>query len=68
MNFPDGGVIRQIAAGKLAMPQDPMLAGAYEVMLERYKTEAGEGAAANEPDPRRDQPTQSECDAGSAAD
>ncbi|MGC1296188.1 MAG: DUF1800 family protein, partial [Alloacidobacterium sp.] len=30
MNFPDGGVIRQIAAGKLTMPQDPMLAGTYE--------------------------------------
>jgi hypothetical protein len=49
MNFPDGGVIRQIDAGKLAMPQDPMLAGAYEVMLERYKRKQAKDAAANEP-------------------
>jgi hypothetical protein len=49
MNFPDGGVIRQIDAGKLAMPQDPMLAGAYEVMLERYKRKQAKDAAANQP-------------------
>ncbi|QNI32386.1 DUF1800 domain-containing protein [Alloacidobacterium dinghuense] len=48
MNFPDGGVIRQIDAGKLAMPQDPMLAGAYEVMLERYKRKQARDAAANQ--------------------
>ena len=46
MNFPDGGVIRQIAAGKLPTPQDPMLAGAYEVMLERYKQKQAKDAAA----------------------
>jgi uncharacterized protein (DUF1800 family) len=45
MNFPDGGVIRQIAAGKLAMPSDPMLAGAYEVMLARYKRRQAKEAA-----------------------
>lgn len=48
MNFPDGGVIRQIAAGKLAMPQDPMLAGAYEVMLARYRRRQAKEAAANQ--------------------
>ncbi len=48
MNFPDGGVIRQIDAGKLAMPQDPMLTGAYEVMLERYKRKQAKDAAANQ--------------------
>jgi hypothetical protein len=55
MNFPDGGVIRQIAAGKLAMPQDPMLAGAYEVMLERYKRKQAKDAAAT-PNPAQTQP------------
>ncbi len=49
MNFPDGGVIRQIAAGKLPMPQDPMLAGTYEVMVARYKRRQEKQAAANEP-------------------
>jgi hypothetical protein len=49
MNFPDGGVIRQIAAGKLPMPQDPMLAGAYQVMLERYKRKQAKDAATNQP-------------------
>ncbi len=49
MNFPDGGVIRQIAAGKLSMPQDPMLAGAYGVMLARYKRRQAKEAAANQP-------------------
>jgi len=48
MNFPDGGVIRQIAAGKLAMPQDPVLAGAYEVLLERYKHKQAKDAAATQ--------------------
>ncbi len=48
MNFPDGGVIRQIAAGKLTMPQDPMLAGTYEVMLERYNRKQAKDAAANQ--------------------
>ncbi|HTZ89385.1 MAG TPA: DUF1800 domain-containing protein [Alloacidobacterium sp.] len=48
MNFPDGGVIRQIAAGKLPMPQDPMLAGAYEVMLERYRRKQAKDAAATQ--------------------
>ncbi|HYK34769.1 DUF1800 domain-containing protein [Alloacidobacterium sp.] len=48
MNFPDGGVIRQIAAGKLSMPQDPMLAGAYEVMLARYRRKQAKEAAANQ--------------------
>lgn len=48
MNFPDGGVIRQIAAGKLAMPQDPLLAGAYEVMLARYRRRQAKEAAANQ--------------------
>ena len=47
-NFPDGAVIRQIAAGKQSMPQDPMLAGAYEVMLERYKRKQAKDAAANQ--------------------
>ena len=48
MNFPDGGVIRQIEAGKLSMPQDPMLAGAYEVMLERYRRKQAKDAAATQ--------------------
>jgi hypothetical protein len=48
MNFPDAALMRQIAAGKLAMPQDPMLAGAYEVMLVRYKRKQGRDAAANQ--------------------
>jgi len=47
-NFPDGAVIRQIAAGKQSMPQDPMLAGTYEVMLERYKRKQAKDAAANQ--------------------
>src|SRR5262249_26725076 len=45
MNFPDGGVIREIAAGKLAMPRDPMLAGAYEVLLARYNRKQAKDAA-----------------------
>ena len=48
MNFPDGGVIRQIEAGKLSMPQDPLLAGAYEVMLERYRRKQAKDAAASQ--------------------
>jgi hypothetical protein len=48
MNFPDGGVIRQVAAGKLAMPQDPILAGAYEVMIERSNRKQAKDAAANQ--------------------
>lgn len=37
VQFPDGQVIRRIAAGKEAMPTDPRLAGAYAVMLARYQ-------------------------------
>jgi uncharacterized protein (DUF1800 family) len=37
VQFPDGQVIRRIAAGKGAMPADPRLAGAYAVMLARYQ-------------------------------
>lgn len=48
MDFPDGGVIRQIATGKLAMPQDPLLAGAYEVMLARYRRRQAKETAANQ--------------------
>jgi uncharacterized protein (DUF1800 family) len=35
--FPDGQVIRRIAMGKEAMPQNPRLAAAYQVMLARYQ-------------------------------
>ena len=37
VRFPDGQVIRRIADGKQAMPADPQLAGAYQVMLARYQ-------------------------------
>jgi uncharacterized protein (DUF1800 family) len=49
VNFPDGAVIRQIAAGKQPMPNDPLLAGAYEVMLARYNLKQAKDAAANQP-------------------
>ena len=46
--FPDGQVIRRIANGKQAMPEDGELAGVYEVMLARYgERQAKEKAEAN---------------------
>jgi hypothetical protein len=59
VNFPDGAIIRQIADGKRAMPQDPMLAGAYEVMLARYQKKQAQDAAGGQPQatPAPAQPT-----------
>ena len=46
--FPDGQVIRRIADGKQALPTDPQLAGAYQVLLARYQEkQAKDQAAAN---------------------
>jgi uncharacterized protein (DUF1800 family) len=36
-SFPDGQALRQIEMGKRAMPQDPILAGAFEVALAKYE-------------------------------
>ena len=46
IQYPDGQVIRRIADGKLAMPQDPQLAGVYEVLLARYQRKQAEDKAA----------------------
>ena len=46
VQFPDGQVIRRIAEGKLAMPADPQLAGAYQVMLARYQEKQEKDRAA----------------------
>ena len=46
VEFPDGQVIRRIAEGKLAMPADPQLAGAYQVMLARYQEKQEKDRAA----------------------
>lgn len=54
VDFPDGQKIRRIADGKEAMPDDPQLAGVYQVLLARYqakqeKDRAEAGIAANTP-------------------
>ena len=53
VNFPDGQTIRKVAEGKLGLPADSMLAGAYEVMLLRYQRrraeEKADAAVANQP-------------------
>ncbi len=46
VQFPDGQVIRRIADGKQAMPVDPQLAGAYQVMLARYQEKQEKDRAA----------------------
>jgi uncharacterized protein (DUF1800 family) len=46
IQYPDGQVIRRIANGKFAMPQDPQLAGVYEVLLTRYERKQAEDKAA----------------------
>ncbi len=46
VNFPDGQVIRRLADGKEAMPADPRLAGAYQVLVARYKEKQKQDAAA----------------------
>ncbi len=46
VNFPDGQNIRKVAEGKLPVPDDPMLAGAYEVMVLRYSRKQAEDKAA----------------------
>ncbi len=45
VQFPDGQVIRRIAEGKQAMPADPQLAGAYQVLLERYQEKQAKNRA-----------------------
>jgi uncharacterized protein (DUF1800 family) len=46
IQYPDGQVIRRLADGKIAMPQDPQLAGVYEVLLARYQRKQAEDKAA----------------------
>ena len=46
VNFPDGQTIRKVSEGKLGMPDDPMLASAYQVMLLRYERKQAEDKAA----------------------
>ncbi len=46
VQYPDGQLIRRIAEGKAAMPQDPQLAGVYEVLLARYRRKQAEEQAA----------------------
>lgn len=58
-NFPDGTVIRQIADGKHPLPQDPMLAGAYEVMLAKYEKKEQEQQAVSKQNPQADTMDQS---------
>jgi hypothetical protein len=54
VDFPDGQKMRRIADGKEAMPDDPQLAGVYQVLLARYqakqeKDRADASGAANTP-------------------
>ena len=46
VNFPDGVNIRRVAEDKLGMPEDPMLAGAYQVLVLRYNRKQAEDKAA----------------------
>ena len=39
LNFPDRGVVTQVADGKRPMPSDPLLISVYEVQVERLKRE-----------------------------
>lgn len=57
VDFPDGNAIRQIAQGKHPMPQDPLLAGAYEVMLAKLnrQDQQDKQAGANPLPPLTDQ-------------
>ncbi|HEX3435674.1 MAG TPA: DUF1800 domain-containing protein [Pseudacidobacterium sp.] len=48
-DFPDGGALRQIEMGKRAMPQDPILAGAYEVSLAKYDKQQTKKDVGNQP-------------------
>ncbi len=52
VQFPDGQVIHRLAEGKGSMPDDPQLAGVYQVLLAKYqakqeKERASAGVASN---------------------
>jgi hypothetical protein len=77
VEFPDGQVIRRIAMGKAEIPDDPRLAGAYQVMLARYQmreamqkaegadsAKAGAAASVPDQDPKAAMKQQAEVRAG----
>lgn len=59
-DFPDGGLIRQVADGKRAMPSDPARRAVYQVQVVRLeakqeeKRQQAEAAAQSTPSPQQD--------------
>src|ERR1700736_2103669 len=45
VEFPDGNAIRRVSEGKQAYPQDPMLAGMYQVLVARQQKQDAKNKA-----------------------